>query len=396
MAETGKYEKFRELLREGIGTRTQKEFAESTGIARETISRLLNKELIPQPERETLSRISKQIKTCTMNDLLESCGYPRVSLEENVEYMENDLLAGINSQLHGIWTSVEEFAGVIDCLWISNGKLLPSDKEVEVVDKDNPADYHRDIILRWMFEGYKCSFGVRLFYVKNKKNHIVFTSYKELDENSTTDWVDSKDRYSDKERHIMHTLVKVPSKTRSEEAEKRLLADIFGEGVETFIRETVTGNGFYYDPQTEDDMKLFKNFMCAHAGSYCTNEKESDVFQLVLNHEGLLNELEDKLLDNSTTMADIIADVMARETGIAFEAYPDEEEGKDGSTIMYKCSNRREIDNASVETLYSISMYAKELNIPKFGACYWESREPKTGKVYNTSEFYLTERKNKK
>ena len=38
----GEYKEFRELLRRGIGTRTQKAFAEEAGISKEHLNRLLN------------------------------------------------------------------------------------------------------------------------------------------------------------------------------------------------------------------------------------------------------------------------------------------------------------------------------------------------------------------
>ena len=38
----GEYKEFRELLRRGIGTRTQKAFAEEASISKEHLNRLLN------------------------------------------------------------------------------------------------------------------------------------------------------------------------------------------------------------------------------------------------------------------------------------------------------------------------------------------------------------------
>ena len=60
---TGFQEKeFKELLRKGIGSRTQKEFAAQTGIAQETISRMLNDTGISCPRIKTLDHCFKDVQ----------------------------------------------------------------------------------------------------------------------------------------------------------------------------------------------------------------------------------------------------------------------------------------------------------------------------------------------
>ena len=52
--EDGTYETFRSLVKKGIGSRTQKEFAEQAGISRVNLNRVLNAETIARPSKRTL------------------------------------------------------------------------------------------------------------------------------------------------------------------------------------------------------------------------------------------------------------------------------------------------------------------------------------------------------
>ena len=55
------YKEFRELLRKGIGLRTQKEFANTVGISPAYLNKMLKNDLIPTPTRETLNNIAKHM-----------------------------------------------------------------------------------------------------------------------------------------------------------------------------------------------------------------------------------------------------------------------------------------------------------------------------------------------
>ena len=392
MAETGKYEKFRLLLRNGIGSRTKTEFSEATGIARETISRLLNRETIPQPARDTLERIARNIKNCSLNDLLESCGYPIITLEEYVADMEDSLVHGIKSIFHDPWTSIDRFAGTVEYFWIDDGRII-TDKdadELEVTDPDNPAEYCRNIRLVWTFEDTEGECNMTLYYVKNRKGHVVLTSYKFVDNEETTDWEENKNKneISDcllKTRHILHSRIFVKDKVK-EKATENLLRAIFGEECgETYVGHTVLGIGFNYNPKKEKNVAIFKDFVCNHAGSLCTSVEKNKIFQTVSTFEGSIDELDKYLESETTSRSVIIAEIMANETGLGYESYPD----NDGHIVMYPCKNKREQMYPSKETLYDLSLYARELRIPEFGACYSEFREIKSAKRYKTSEFYL-------
>lgn len=71
----GEYKEFRKLLRNGIGSRSQKQFAEETGISKEHINRMLNNKEIDRPTVGTLDKIAAAMDTVALDDLLISCGY---------------------------------------------------------------------------------------------------------------------------------------------------------------------------------------------------------------------------------------------------------------------------------------------------------------------------------
>ena len=74
--------KFRDILRTGIGTRTQKEFAEATGISKEYLNRILNNKEKSTPSLNTLMSISRCITNASLDELLASCGREPLSDKE--------------------------------------------------------------------------------------------------------------------------------------------------------------------------------------------------------------------------------------------------------------------------------------------------------------------------
>lgn len=69
------YKEFRKLLREGIGTRSKKEFAAACDITPEHLSRLLNNLYIGQPSLSTLARMAENMDDVTFEMLKYACGY---------------------------------------------------------------------------------------------------------------------------------------------------------------------------------------------------------------------------------------------------------------------------------------------------------------------------------
>ena len=74
------------LLKKAIGSRKQKDFAETIGITPAHLSRILNHKFETPPSAETLSKIAAHAENhVTFRDLLEACGYVGET-EPDIEY----------------------------------------------------------------------------------------------------------------------------------------------------------------------------------------------------------------------------------------------------------------------------------------------------------------------
>ena len=61
------FKEFRKLLREGIGLRTQREFARVSGISYTHLNRMLNQEVIARPSKNTLKTMAEHLSTVTLH-----------------------------------------------------------------------------------------------------------------------------------------------------------------------------------------------------------------------------------------------------------------------------------------------------------------------------------------
>lgn len=66
----GEYKEFRNLLRRGIGTKTQKAFAEEIEISKEHLNRLLNNREISRPSIGLLKKMAAHMQMITERMLL--------------------------------------------------------------------------------------------------------------------------------------------------------------------------------------------------------------------------------------------------------------------------------------------------------------------------------------
>ena len=73
--------KFRELLKKGIGLRTQKEFAAQAGMSPATINRMLNEDVIARPKIKTLEALTNHMHNVTYSELMDACGYETPGIE---------------------------------------------------------------------------------------------------------------------------------------------------------------------------------------------------------------------------------------------------------------------------------------------------------------------------
>lgn len=382
MAERKAYPKFQELLRKGIGTRTQKDFAEETGITKESINRMLNNELIPQPSMTTLRKIANHVSSVSYNELLASCGYDKVSVEEDIKKTESSLMEAVNALKTGIYKSVAEFLESVDMVFMDKGSFSKISKRKEIEDISSIADYSVESSFSWDSDNSRCILNFTVYYAETQKGKVVVTDVSYNDPNESFFVANGK------ATAIEHTIViKKPKQSTYVTGAKPddFISRLFME--DYYVSETYIGFGIQYEGIPDN----FKEFLLAHASSYCTNKKKKKAFQMITdsdNLEATFEELED---DEQCPLSpgDIIADVLKKETKAKFEFFYHTSPQGGVDTVMIKCNNCREINQMPLNIVNAVYNVAKELNIPEFGACYHEVRESKAGTQYITKDFHI-------
>lgn len=381
MAEKKSYPEFQKLLRDGIGTRTQKEFADETGIAKETINRWLNNTEIPQPGKESLQRIAKHVEKYTLNQYYVACGYPAVTLEEDVMDMEQSLEDGLNQLADEPFGSISSYLGVVETLWLPKGKFERLTQKVEIDEASSNADYSVCCSLVWTFERKICSLDFKLYYAETKKGKIIVLDYELLkpEEENLEDGILFKNK-----KCISFTIV---AERRSSPSMISGRKDI--DLCETFVKTTL-GFGFYLKDAIPEN---FKDYMYAHANSFCNSSYNCSIFNAATNSEDITKYFTEVMetADSGDAMypGDIIAEILSTEAKRSFVYYVSMDKEVSPDVVMIKCASCNEISKIPVDVINAVYKTAKELGIPEFGACYFEEKAPKIGKVFVTKDFHI-------
>lgn len=388
MPEKKNYPEFRELLRNGIGTRTQKEFAEETGIAKETINRWLNSQTISQPGRESLQKIAKHIRTHTLNEFYTACGYPVVTLEENVQNMENELNSGLDQVSNQPFESISDLLGTVETLWLPEGSFRKTKQKVEVEKSSSDSDYTVDSSLVWEFDDKVCELMLRLYYAETRRGKIFLLKHELLQPSSE----DLEDGFLFRNRKLVSfTVVSEPVKRGRAVISGRKPTDsgdpLFACATYT---TTILGFGFVLKDRIP---KGFRDYLFAHASAFCTTKELGTVYRDITEAEDLeqyfdsLRDADGYIRSDALLPGAIIAKILSVETGqqfFCFSSYPDE-----GSTVMMRCESCLEINKVQLSVVSVVYEAAKTLGVEEFGACYIEEHLPKVGSIFATKDFHI-------
>ena len=388
MAEKKSYPEFQKLLRDGIGTRTQKEFADETGITKETINRWLNNTEISQPGKESLQRIAKHVKTYTLNQYYVACGYPAVTLEEDVMDMEQSLKDGLNQLADEPFGSISSYLGTIETLWLSKGKFERLTQKVEVDEASSDADYAVCCSLVWTFERKVCMLDFKLYYAETKKGKVIVLDSELLkpEEENFEDGIFFKNK-----KCISFTVVAERKSSPSMISGRKdidLCETFFGDN--RYVKKTTLGFGFYLKDAIPEN---FKDYMYAHANSFCNSSYNCSIFNAATNSEDITKYFTEimETADSGDAMypGDIIAEILSTETKRNFVYYVSMDKEVSPDVVMIKCASCNEINKIPVDVINAVYKTAKELGIPEFGACYFEEKAPKIGKTFVTKDFHI-------
>lgn len=379
--------KFRDILRTGIGTRTQKEFAEATGISKEYLNRILNNKEKSTPSLNTLMSISRCITNASLDELLASCGREPLSDKELSGYVEGNIDKAVRLMLKEtgtIWDSVQDAIDTLNLLYMEDGKVIPENLERSECAENTSAEYYSLLSVKWADSERVFYTVFKLYYAELKSGKILVAGTslpEEQDEN-----IPSK-----KVEQITHHTYAVNKEDIS--AEKRLLEAIFGNVVrkEPF---TYVGYGFCYNETPAG----FRDFMIQHAGTFCASVENRILYQRLIDTDDdpdVIFQDYESVSNGTSGTAMAVADILRKETGCEFDYFEKNESNEISvnSYIMIPCKDNLP-DKIPKDILIKLYEIARELKVPKFGLCYYHTVQMvEKDDEYDTENFYLKFRK---
>ena len=362
----GEYKEFRSLLRRGIGTRTQKAFAEEVGISKEHLNRMLNNKEIARPTITVLRNMASHMETISEQMLLESCGYEIEPIEERAKRCEEEIAEGLKSLVEADysqpWKSIQDAILTIDLLYLlENGKFEFKKEEANEEGGHHLAEKKLRCSYRWGDGERECITPVMLYYSRTENGNLIFLDY----EVSSTD--------------IQKKLSTI---------EERLLKAIFGDEDEKMVITTVLGYGFQY-PETPAG---FADFLNAYRGTFCTSKERSKMVLAIIDEGKQPDEVFAAFESDryGTGTGGAVAEILSHEFGVDFYYYIyDEALSKEDSPscilvdegcLDYDKMNRRQF-------LLKLQRAAEALQIPQFGHMYHSYLMPAQERMYDTKSF---------
>lgn len=381
------YKEFQNLLRAGIGSRTQKEFAQEIGMSKEHLNRMLNSEEINRPSKATLESIAAHMNSVTISQLLTACGYDIIPVETRVVRQEDAMLGAIGDIIdtRKPWQSLNDVVDTLKLLGLEEtGKIrILQEKETENFDR---GESYAVMEVSWGDNEYCFFTRFALFYCVTKKEHILLTDVcMDFDELKAMGCMDRRFGYI---RGEIIRCTKVTSARKMRElnaVEERLLRDIFG--TEDF-HNTENGYGFYYT----ETPKSFSDFLIEHKATFTTTKERSKLFQRIVtgeNPDKVFVDYRDKNTECTGTGA-VISEILRKETGYEFmymKKDPDMDDDADDSCIVVP-SESVFPEKIPKNALISIYQAAKTLNIAEFGTCYYKCYYKMAAVRYTTKDFH--------
>ena len=337
--EKQEYKEFRELLRKGIGTRSQKEFAAEAGISTVHLNRMLNNETINQPSKDTLERLSYLMRNITLNELLVSCGHIPVDIEEMALKVEKEIETGISEVKGSLQSSIPDFLDMLNTLYITvRDSIAKTDGREEKIDYIPDAELKIPVALKWQFDNIYVETKFDIFYARTTGGKvIILNSTISNEDNIETEWEEDNVRgflpYLTKKYHhsIFYKDISEEAGRENRTAGKRLFDAIFRD--ENRIETVKTGYGFYYNETPEG----FKDFLNEHAPAFCTSPEKVALYQKMLLPDADPDKIfEDYATDDLSVFGTsvVVAEILKAETGQDFTCYG-VEAGENDACIMF-------------------------------------------------------------
>lgn len=372
---------FRSLLRKGIGSRSQSEFASEVGISRVTLNRMLNSGTISKPSRDLLFTFSRHIVSVTYQEFLLSCGYEmddiHVIAGKNVEYLQQALtgcMGKVVSQPSDLIEVINGlYEGTIAHLSLKGNWKIPME-----------ADQVFRCLCHWSMTPYDCLTLFALAFTEAKSGKLILTGFmtgeqlipyiaKEVDLPKNS-FVELDKLHSTFIRDIQLHPYQI---SQEPTAEEKFLKSILGPQKENCFINTVPAFGFCWEENP--DSEKIRNFLFSNSSFFCDkigNQKLLDEIAAGEDPNLVLYDFEnadrdglepkyvlDYIVEDGPGAA--VAYVLTRTTGHIF--YHIREKVDNISVIVCKIDPETNIPR---DLLWLVYLAVKELGIQKFGRIY--------------------------
>lgn len=364
----GEYREFRDLLRRGIGTRTQKAFAEEVDISKEHLNRLLNNKEISRPSEVLLKKMAAHMRTVTERMLLESCGYQPEPIANRVKQLEDALSGGLHHLVERTgsrpWQSVLDALQTVDTLYLTESGRLRCEEE-KACTEDNWAEREVSFSYDWTDGEHVCRTSGTVYFSRTEMGNVFFLDYRV---NGT--------RVMDKEE--------AEKKAKAGRWLQALLADW---DAPTMV-STFSGYGFHY-PKTPEG---FVDFLCEYRGLFCTTKERSRMFLRLVDEGADPDEVFDGFsTDCGGGTGGTVAEILTKLLGVSFCFHRhDERLSEEESPACVFADDEGDLfapGEDKSQFLLGLHHVAEVLQIPQFGYFPYAMYIPVDIHMYDTKSF---------
>lgn len=394
MGEKKDYKEFQTLLRKGIGSRSQKEFAEAVDISAPHLNRMLNNEKIARPSIETIKKLVDHIRGASLNEFLIACGYDPIRTEDLIVKVEEELELGIEETKGNMIDSIDEFLDLVRILYLSETATIRTYKEFPVQPGEfSNAEFKIPVDAHWEHEVNIVATKFFLYYVKTSTGKMIVTGSSLSNEENKkieTDWKEVPYSFGDTclEKTFRNSTIKKMKTKRSKISPSS--AEMIFENLlsEDYIPTTRVGYGFYYEKTPEG----FKDFLINHASTFCNTDEKLKVYQEVLKKDSDVDKIFNRFYEaedkDECCTGMVVAEILRGETGMNFYYYGELDENNK-PCVMFKEEQAEKAKNINKYSPMLFS-YAKELKLPTFGLCYYQEKLLRRKSCeFNTEKFYF-------
>lgn len=404
-------DKLAALVKKAIGTRTQKQFSQTSHLGRVYVNRLANGKTQSQPTEVTLKKIAKATDAVTENELRQACGYEPLPGEDVVESKKHIETVDDYTWIHENVNYFLEFLKAQIPMALPLYNLVILENQYMSIHKDGydlfgihrcsaPVEYSEDgtvanVIYPVTFDWTNFQRGIRLSAAVGLLGH-----YSKNDELYITDYITDVDALYKYAPFLHKPIDKVGENFRDSGVDikdfpvfyytinlkkaftaKHVLAKM-EKFLSSLVKVRVDALGFYADNLSDETfIKFLKNHEKVMTNEYADSEIKDFYVNVVVRH----GDIEDFFAENSdyNNKAAIIAYVIQNEASDdtyrrLVDGFTFDDDGKEDRLCV--AASKREIEawqkehpgNGFNMKMFSdtLKKYADELGL-EFGDMYY-------------------------